>query len=264
MSASKTKENKKVRSFPIILQSYREVIHSSAMFDNLCDSLKEYNHEITSVCCLAIGSFSDDFPAKYQLALLIEMIEYLEKDDKKIQVSIYDPVFTDEDKKYMSENYESWIIESEMDADKFKPESTLFFLPHAPLDLTEAVLKADKPTFLLANNIVQHTDRYTKTQLFEKYPILCKLVHFAEAESSSTNETTPTLDDGFTTFVSKKKRKQKSKYKFVEPTIDYDAIETSFKGCSFLTTFEKGTLLKDKPWVNSFSDLALHYINQSE
>ena len=263
MSSTNNKENKKIRSFPEIIESYRETVNSSDMFCDLCTSLEEYKTQITSIRCLAIGSFSDDFPAKYQLALLLEIIDYLEKGDRDIQVSIYDPVFTDEDKQYISENCNTWTINRDIDLDNFKTESTLFFLPHAPLDLTEAILEKEKPRFLLANNVIQHTDRYTKAQLFEKYPLLSKLVHLVEADSKPSAEAQATLDDGFTTFVSKKKRKQKSKYKFIEPTIDYAGIESSFQSCKFLTTFSRGQLLKDKPWVNSFSDLAFHYLEQT-
>lgn len=253
---------KKIRPFEEILQSYREIIRESDMFISLQQELTKYRNEIYNIRCLAIGSFSDDFPAKYQLALLLELIKFLTEEDKTIRVSVYDPIFTETDLKYIKTHQPTWKTTEIVDKKTFSPESTLFFLPHAPLDLTEFILKDEEPRIYLANNIVQHTDRYTKFQLYEKYPLLSKLMHVLEASKKEEpkKDKDSSASDGFTTFVSKKNRKQKSKYKFVEKTIDYESISSSFTKCTIKTTFDDGKQLKDKPWVNSFSDLTLHVI----
>lgn len=253
---------KKIRLFEEVLQSYRDVVHASEMFVNLQKELTEYKKDIEHIRCLAIGSFSDDFPAKYQLALLLELIEFLTEEDKTIRVSIYDPVFNETDLKYIKTTYPTWVTTETVDKEIFNPKSTLYFLPHAPLDLTEFILRTEEPKLYLANNIVQHTDRYTKCQLNEKYQLLSKLLHVLETpkKDEPKTDTYSSTSDGFTTFVSKRNRKQKSKYKFVEKRIDYESIPSSFAKCTIKTTFNDGKLLKDKPWVNAFSDLTMHII----
>lgn len=266
MSKANQKTTEKIRSFPEILESYEAIIRPSEMFSELCKTLDIYKENINKIRCLAIGSFTEDFQAGYQLALLLELVKYLDKNDKSVHVSIYDPVFNNQDKQYIKDNVKGWTIEENMDETNLDSASTLFFLPHAPLDLTEDILKNEKPRYLLANNVIQHTDRYTKAQLYEKYPILGKLVHFSEKKFRETKSPTNTDDntnDDFTTFLSKKKRNRnsKSKYKLVEAKIDYDSIITNFSDCQILTTFENGKMLKDMPWINSFSDLSMHLIS---
>lgn len=253
---------KKIRPFEEVLKSYRDVVHASEMFVTLQKELSGYKKEIYNIRCLAIGSFTDDFPAKYQLALLLELIQFLSEEDKTIQVSIYDPVFDESDLEYIKKHHPTWETTETVDKKIFNPQSTLFFLPHAPLDLTELILKVEQPRIYLANNIVQHTDRYTKSQLNEKYPLLSKLMHVLEVskKEEAKEEKDSAASDGFITFVSKRNRKQKSKYKFVEKTIDYESIPSNFTKCTIKTAFDEGKQLKDKPWVNSFSDLTLHII----
>ncbi|KAG0672369.1 hypothetical protein C6P45_003053 [Maudiozyma exigua] len=253
---------KKIRPFEEVLQSYRDVVHESEMFINLQKELTEYKKDIENIRCLAIGSFSDDFPARYQLALLLELIQVLTEEDKTIRVSIYDPIFNETDFKYIKTAYPTWVTTETVDKEIFNPKSTLYFLPHAPLDLTEFILRTEEPKLYLANNIVQHTDRYTKSQLNEKYPLLSKLLNVLEAQKQKEPKKDPvsSASDGFTAFVSKRNRKQKSKYKFVEKRIDYESIPSNFSKCTIKTTFSDGKLLKDKPWVNSFSDLTMHVI----
>ncbi|SMN22697.1 similar to Saccharomyces cerevisiae YLR412W BER1 Protein involved in microtubule-related processes, N-acetylation [Maudiozyma saulgeensis] len=257
------KTGKKIRSLDEVLQSYRDLINGSEMFSNLKETLSQHKDEIHSIRCLAIGSFTQDFPAKYQIALLLELIAYLQSNENTIQVSIYDPVFNGSDLEYLVKNYPKWETKYEVDKEVFNSNSTLFFLPHAPLDLTEQVLQTEKPKFFLANNIIQHTDRYTKGELNEKYPLLSKLVHLVESKSETAQPQEVAVSaskDGFEAFVPKRKRKQKSKYKLIEKVIDFDSIQSTFTQCTITTTFEEGKLLRDKPWVNSFSDLAMHII----
>lgn len=264
MKPSQNELNNPTNQFQDRLDACRQTVKVSAMFRDLSDALTPYRDTIEKVRCLAIGSFYEDFPARYQLALLLELIEFLAGEKKRsITVSIYDPVFTPSDLQFIKDRGPDWACE-EIDSQPLEDSSRdqiLFFLPHAPLDLTEKVLKTEKPSLWLANNVVAHTDRYTKLQLHEKYPVISKLLNVLKSppKGGSCPLKKPE-DEEFKTFTSKKK-KRRNKRIFVEPEIDYRSVESHFETCNILTNFEDGYLLKNLPWVNSFSDLTLHYIN---
>ncbi|CCF56007.1 hypothetical protein KAFR_0A05720 [Kazachstania africana CBS 2517] len=249
-------------SFDETLLSLRKVIRESEMFKRIEADLLPHIDELGGIRCLAIGSFSEDQPARYQLALLIEILNFLELEkNTPLIVSIYDPLFSENDLKFIEGMGCNWKVEGSLEDKSEYSKNALFLLPHAPLDLTEEVLKTERPRYFLANHIVTHTDRYTKSQLFEKYPVLCKLVHLLDqnskpSEKKVTNSSSQT-NNNFTTVTSKKKRR-KSKYVLQEPNIDYDSIECPYGNCHIVCDFEAGSLLKDKPWVNAFSDLTLH------
>ena len=273
---TRKKGNCHAPSFDKTVQEYRTTIHASAMFNDLCETLQRYKEQIMRIRCLALGEFYSDFPAKYQLALLLELLEFLESDrDQKILVSIYDPVFGKDEKTFIEKMGSNWSIDESITGDdNVHLMHTLFYLPHAPLDLTDTVLLREKPSLLLANNIIEHTSRYTKSELFQKYPALSRLINSLENTDSANKgsvqnviSSTGTLGDtnsdgdNFTTYTPKRRRrKNKSKFLFQEPEIDYGSIDTWFRSCELLTTFENGALLKDKPWANSFSDMSLHLI----
>lgn len=249
------------------LVTCRDIVHRSSMFKELCDSLEPYRNTIIRVRCLAIGSFHEDLAARYQIALLQELIDFiLGGEQEEMSVSIYDPVFTKDDLDYIHEMGPSWSVDEKAPdwAQGITHNQTLFFLPHAPLDLTEQVLRTEQPNLWLANNVVTHTDRYTKLQLHEKYPVISKLLHSLETEEKTLKTDQPLSkptesNDEFTTFVSRRK-KRANKNKFKEPIIDYDSVTSHFKRCKIITTFREGSFLKNQPWLNSFSDLTLHLI----
>lgn len=267
LSTSRKVDTSRKAPFGDAIRICRDVIKQSGMFNELCNALEPYKGTISRIRCLAIGSFYEDYPARYQLSLLLELVDYIEQGKQPdLLVSLYDPVFTQEDVNFISSLGPHWTI------DEFAPEwepasfaSTLFFLPHASLGLTEKILETEKPHLWLANHVVAHTDRYTKLQLHAKYPVISKLLHVLESTNISSEtkanivKNVITSDDQFSTFVSKRKRR-KNKVKYVEPIIDYSPIESHFDSCKILTSFKDGDLLKNQSWVNSFSDLALHLI----
>ncbi|SCU77622.1 LAMI_0A01772g1_1 [Lachancea mirantina] len=251
----------------------KERIRKSEMFQELKASLEPWRAKIDKIRCLALGSFHDEFAAGYQFALLDEIREFLENSQQeqgtiKVKVSIFDPAFTSEDEKYISELGPEWSIDGETPwevGSEQKNDDTgniLFFLPHAPLDLTEAVIISDQPRFWLANNIVQHTDRYTKQRLFEKYPVLSKLLNYvSSAKDEQVNNDNFTAKDGeFVQFVSRRNRRKAKQKRFQEPQIDYDAIPAYFKDFKIVCDFMNGKQLQGREWLNSFSDLAFQLI----
>lgn len=216
------------------LEKFKQTIAKSDFFK---ESLTIIDSEFTSIRCLALGSPQESNNALYQMAYLILLAQ-----EKKIdEVSIYDPIFNQFDLYLMkSLNYK---VEME-----YVPEDTikiLYFMPHAPLELTDIILNNDKPCYLLANNLVNHTDRFTKLKLYQTYPLIALLVKLVDKHQ----------DDGF---VKPKKRRNKLVYQ--EPVINYDYSDCYFKNLTI--DLFKDNYQKNDPWGNSFSDLSYHKVSK--
>ena len=177
---------------------YREIIKQSKLYKDIKESLPD---EISIIRCLALGSPSESKNAKYQLALLLELQDLFDA-----KISIYDPVFNEKDKELLKE----FKIEDEFISDS---NTTLYFLPHASLELTEDIINNNKTKYFLANDMITHTDRLTKRKLADTYPTLSILVHLLDTPTKKEN-------DGFTT-VSRRK-------KFKEPIIEYNIDSVYF------------------------------------
>lgn len=130
---------------------YGQIIRTSKLFQDISLSLE--NIEISTIRCLALGSPSESKNARFQLALLIELQQLLDA-----EVSLYDPIFNEKDNEILKD----FTIEKEFTSDSSK---TLYFLPHASLELTEEVLNTNQPKYFLANDVIAHTDRLTKKNL---------------------------------------------------------------------------------------------------
>ncbi|RCK64787.1 SRR1-like protein BER1 [Candida viswanathii] len=180
------------------VMEYRETVRESKLYEDIKTTLDCDN--VSTIRCLALGSPSESKNAKYQLALLLELQDLFDA-----KVSVYDPVFNEKDRDLL----EGFTMEEEFDGDS---DTTLYFLPHASLELTEEILNKNKPKFFLANDVVTHTDRLTKKKLANMYPTLSILVHLLDD--------TARANDGFTT-VSRRK-------KFKEPVIDYNVDSVYF------------------------------------
>ncbi|EJT41434.1 BER1-like protein [Saccharomyces kudriavzevii IFO 1802] len=251
-------------SFEQNVQANRDFLKKSEFLSDLLENLQPHLNNIKKVRCVAIGNFQEDFPATFQFALLLEIIDHINNETSRdILISLYDPIFTENEMHYLESLGDKWVIQenfSEINTGDYK--SVLYFLPHAPLDLTERILASECPHLWLANNMISHTDRYTKAKLFEKYPHLGKLVHYLQPNLVAETKKQDGADD-FTAFVPKRKRKNKNnstKLKVKIPDIDYGSIATKFTSCKILTDFDEGKYLKERPWINSFSDLTLHAI----
>ncbi|AGO12436.1 AaceriAER084Wp [[Ashbya] aceris (nom. inval.)] len=256
MSGRQTRERQRggALDFQQSLQRCRGGVQDSDMLADLKRQLEPHREGLTRIRCLALGKFHDEAPARWQLALLLELVDYL---GPGVQCSVYDPAFTAEELAFVEQLGEQWSVDEQSPWSTELSDQVLFFLPHAPLSLSESVVEAEQPRLWLANQLVQHTDRYTKAQLFEKYPLISKLVSYLDSGSKAGTAS----NDGFSTFVPKRSRRQRrNKAVFTEPNIDYGSVRSYFTGCAVLTDFCGGELLRDKPWLNAFSDLALHRI----
>ena len=217
--------------------------------------------DISHIICLALGSPELSSAARYQLALLKKLVEAFKISPSK--VFLYDPVFTDTDKQvitslgYLLESLELAVKlcleepstsneqseKTEINAKDKTTLRTLYFLPHASLELTEEVLSRYHARYLLANDAIAHTDRLTTRKLYDNYRTLSYLVLLTEQSS---------VDTQFQTV--KKKRRQKANV-FVEPKLDFSADNMYFNS----TTIKR--LPTAGPWGNAFTDLALHKLD---
>lgn len=215
-----------------LVKLHSELLESTILNETL-SLIKQYG--FTRIRCLALGSPSESKNAMYQLAYLKEVVDVLAIDD----VSLYDPVFNPVDKElFRTMNYA--VEELYTPTDQLK---TLYFLPHAPLELTEVLLNQDNPLFLLANDLVSHTDRLTKMKLHQTYKTISLLVHL-QHDVAVVSDFIP---------VSKKKRNKKIVYQ--QPEIVYDLLESYFEKIKISRFQVDG-------WDNSFSDLAFHVITR--
>ena len=260
------------------LTSFRNIIRSSPFWKETTTLIDDHKFEYLN--CYALGSPLQSKNALYQFAYLLELA-----DELNAKVRISDPVLTSHDKE-LAEKHQCEISFEPTDSSK-----TLYFLPHAPLDLTEDIIGKDhKPVYLLCNDMVAHTDRLTKKKLNEQYQNLSLLVHLIEEKEEkerkesqshkkhikesgndikesgndikesgndikeSGDDIKKSGDDAFIVVL----RKRKNRNKFVPQIIEYDYSEAYFTGCTitrFKHNFDKGA-----EWSDSFSDLAWHVI----
>ncbi|KAG7664983.1 uncharacterized protein J8A68_001511 [[Candida] subhashii] len=252
MTSKDTNEDQLTKHISKISQ-FQTTILNSKLFTEISTTLSSTlpPKSITSIRCLALGSPTDSTPAKYQLSLLLQLIPLLNTPELITTISFYDPIFTELDIQLIKTLLPTAIIQQEYTPPI--PNTTLYFLPHAPLDLMEEILKVDKPAYLLCNDLISHTDRLTKRKLSEQYPTIAVCVEYL---TKSEQTTTAEGGDGFIPVT--KKRRNKKKGVFVEPEIVYDFDGVYFKGVE-RERFDHGSD-KGDPWGNSFSDLAYHYI----
>lgn len=215
------------------LKEYQSVLMRSPFWDEILLRLEPYS--LKYINCYAIGSPQESKNALYQFAFLVELAKSLE-----VKVSLYDPILNKYDR------FLAHYFDYEISFNSTIPEETLYFLPHAPLGLTEHLFVNHKPLYLLSNDLIVHTDRFTKLKLRETYDQVSLLVNLTN-EVETENE--------FQVVKKRSRRKQ-----FVPPEVVYDyslAYFASINISRFKNNFNKGD-----DWGNSFSDLAFHLIGK--
>lgn len=244
-------------SFEDSLASCRHIVANSSMMLEICNKLRDKKFRM--VRCLALGSFHESLAARYQLALLLEVLsQCCAPQSGAPSVSIYDPAFTEDDLAYIAAQL-AWTLDPELSFPAPDHE-VLFFLPHAPIEITDAFFGREKPEWYLANSIVAHTERQPRAKLDAQYPILGAL--------SRLLEPTQKVSDGFSTVPSAKKPRRHRKRTAPRAPPHSPAAPPpappappAFQGqCTLLTDFDNGALLspKNHPWQHAFSDLCLY------
>lgn len=175
-TASKTPSNETepVARLQKRLETYRNTLTRSHLLEGSFNQLE--NHPFTAIRCLALGSPSESSASIYQLAYLLEIAEHFEVPPNA--VSFYDPVFEAADEALFE--LLGFVVEETHEPQ----ERTLYFLPHAPLDLTESLFTEKKPSLVLANDMVTHTERMSRQKLHDQYRQLSLLVHLVEEKET--------------------------------------------------------------------------------
>lgn len=213
------------------LDGFRLVIRDSDLFKDTIDVI---NYDISHIRCLALGSPVSSKASLYQFAYLLELCHHFE-----VNTSLYDPIFNKNDELLFREFGSMVKVDIEFEYDAL----TLYFLPHADLAVTNDLIVNYNPSYILANNLVSHTDRLSKQKLHDKYRMLSLLVNLMGLEPESNDEFTPV------------RSKRKNKNKFVPPVINYDYLTCYFN------SIELNVLKNNKGvWANAFTDLAFHRI----
>lgn len=219
------------------LNTYRAQLQKPLLFRDEIETICGKLPKITHIRSLALGPPTSSLQAMYQLAFLLEVADLLLVDPSKI--SHWDPAFTKEDTELIEE-LGSTVAET------YSPEGTiLYFMPHAPLTMTETVILDEEPKYLLANNLISHTDCYTEKKLVDTHPVLGHLRKIVDAEP---------VDDGFTPAPLKKKLRKG----FKPPPVSYDYSQYYFETVD-MTPF-KHNEEKNAPWQHSFSSLTYIHI----
>lgn len=227
------------------LKLYEEIVENSVIFRESVDALKSL--PFSHIRCLALGSPTESIPSLYQLAYLNKIRQYLEVGEPSI--SLYDPIFTDIDVHLLT-----GILRFEVGENFDNPgEKTLFFLPHASLELTEQVLAESQPLWLLGNDITAHSIRLPKLKLHEKYRTVSLLANLLEKNSNAEKKSVQY--DGFEEPMTKTRRRKHRQQQPV-PVINFD-----YSGCYFSSASMKPLTDTEGPWGNAFSSLSLHLLS---
>ncbi|KAA8915406.1 hypothetical protein TRICI_002439 [Trichomonascus ciferrii] len=167
-------QEKTVDDYLAILAEKRDKLARSKFMEKLREIFEEFQlPEIKSIRCLALGPPSDTastMPAMYQLALLQILAEQL--DVPETNVSVWDPVFSDMDKTILEKS--GYLVAEEFPS-SVELDTCLFYMPHAPLSLTNdtlASLAQAKTSIILGNLLTTYDTRVSPRDLEQKYPYL--------------------------------------------------------------------------------------------
>lgn len=233
---------------------YNVSIKKSKFFENLTSNLLHIK-DIKHIRCLALGSFIEEIQPLYQLSLLIEIVNILEelnadKDDYKISISLYDPVFTTKDIDYIKNNLNNkkeninWIYEDEKKWEDVKHyQDTLYYIPHGDLHLLNYLFPLMKPKYYLGNYIF---DQLTRVKSQDKDMAYLNSIKLKHCNNNIENDS----DD----FEHTKKRN--NKHKHIEVVPQAEPLELYFEQIKVYTNFHES--IEQGPWLSSFSSLALH------
>ncbi|KAK0483465.1 SRR1-domain-containing protein [Armillaria novae-zelandiae] len=139
---------------------------SSAIHDNKCPD----------VLCLGLGSPFSSPNSRAQLAFLLLICKSLNIDCSR--VSLYDPVFTEEDLCFFEEQKLKVLCEKKGYA---IDSPTLVYMPHCDMELHEDILKDNstvRNAILICNRLGDYVESNPSHKLEARVPCLCRIVPF--------------------------------------------------------------------------------------
>ncbi|EIM90416.1 SRR1-domain-containing protein [Stereum hirsutum FP-91666 SS1] len=157
-------------------------------------ALTEGSSHFSRVLCLGLGCPTSSKEARAQLALLLEICQRNSLDLSRIFV--YDPVFTDEDVKFL--NGLQISVLSENKHGRYSIETpTLLFMPHCDKKLYERLLRENwtperlSNLFMICNNFREYLDSHPSHVLMAEFPCISRLTPYLSTRPLPTGSTYP-------------------------------------------------------------------------
>ncbi|KAI0637181.1 SRR1-domain-containing protein [Trametes polyzona] len=131
-----------------------------------------------NVLCLGLGSPASSRDARAQLAFLLAACDDLSID--RMNVSVYDPVFAEEDLRLLTELGLSPLPEHRQ-ANYELRSPTIAFMPHCDLHLYESLLRENwssaglRNILLIANRLSEYTENIPSRKLASEHPCVARL-----------------------------------------------------------------------------------------
>ncbi|KAJ6630662.1 SRR1-domain-containing protein, partial [Mycena sp. CBHHK59/15] len=129
----------------------------------LQDYLTAHSLSSSEILCLGLGSPSTSPNSRAQLGFLLEICEFLSIGT--VNVSVYDPVFSEEDNA-LFEQLHIRILPENKDGRYPLEVPTILWMPHCDMDLYENLLRANwsreqlSRVILISNRLGDYVDRY--------------------------------------------------------------------------------------------------------
>ncbi|PPR03956.1 hypothetical protein CVT26_001161 [Gymnopilus dilepis] len=197
VKSRKKRKNRPTRTLSIssLLSPLQEHIRQSEWFAECSQILVNSWHAFCparppAVLCLGLGSPSLSQNARTQLAFLTEACKLLNVVHEEI--SIYDPVFTQEDTAFLERELQM------KSANYTLAVPTLCFMPHCDIELYDALLRANwsreglSRLFLLGNQLREYLENKSTRALESTVPHLLRAAPLLENRPFPTSSDWPT------------------------------------------------------------------------
>lgn len=133
------------------VKGLRRELEESPWYRSFCQSISHLDEvSISSLHCLALGSPTENQGPRFQLALLLILVDMLEIKE----VTAWDPVFTARDIELLQNSFGIKVVELYEGK-----EQTLWYLPHAPLSLIAKI--QPNCEYYVGNNLTNFQPRPT-------------------------------------------------------------------------------------------------------
>lgn len=159
-------------------------IVATDLFDSVTALLKEglfalKNPVISEIICFGLGKIGECTIARYQFALLLCLKELY-----NVDVYVYDPIFSENDISLLN-HFGINILEKNLEG-KYKiinRETTLFYLPHCPKQLTNNLVWANwglnlNYCIIISNSFNRIIENSSKTTLIENAEYISKITPY--------------------------------------------------------------------------------------